>query len=508
MLTSFTQKLKSYAPYVVKARQSASSILVAVCVVCAAVLSGYMVYTRFIHLTNGFQYDELYSAITALPKLSFSFVWKEMLLQDINLPLFNVLLFGWNRIFPFTPVWMHLFSALLGALAVVMAWVCAPKYWTWLKKSIFTSLMACSFILSGYGAIVRTYSLSVLLATVFSLQALQFIDRFSRGENPSVKAWLVFFFVGLLGAYSHYFCSGLFFITALVVFLYACYYKVGRAWAFWGTAVVFALWLLWAGTVVWGMHAAGAQWWFSTPFMKATLEIIVFLFGPKTVFVGILYGCVLAGVSLVFTYKKALFKQADVILPLVQILLLLGVVAVVSLRVNLWMDRYFLPVLPSFFLLFAAFLDHLQKRHIVLLVLWPLLLTCWTQFYWDLEYLHWPEYTGLHDAFIHLTGQRQADKVLVVVEGISSYPPQAWPHMFEQYVPEGKHIEMIPISQENVAMSWQTNPKTPVLLPLCSQVNLLNFTYTYQVEEDPAVLVFNKDTCVMTLHPMPWRTQP
>ena len=107
-------------------RQSLERIFVAVCIICAVVLSGYMLVMRFAHLTNGFQYDELYSAITASPHLSFSFIWKQMILQDVNLPLFNIILFGWNRIFPYTYFWMHFFSTLLGTAAVVAAWLLAP----------------------------------------------------------------------------------------------------------------------------------------------------------------------------------------------------------------------------------------------------------------------------------------------------------------------------------------------------------------------------------------------
>ena len=321
--------------------QSANRILTAVCVTVAVALSLFMIGLRFAYLTNGLQYDELYSAITASPYLSWGFIWRKMLLQDINLPLYNFLLFIWNRIFPYTYVWMHLFSALTGTLAVVMTWVLAPAYWSKIKKLIFTSLTACSFILVAYGAIIRTYSLAVLLSIVFSLLALRFMDQFKAGQNPSCRMWLTFFAVGLVGSYCHFFCTGLFFITALVLFIYACHYKVGRAWAFWGTAVVFGLWSFWLVHVARFLliPGVGASWWYKTPFFKASFEIVTFLFGPPYAFKPLLYGLVLAGVSLVAYHKKELFKQADLVLSVSQILLLLGVVALVSLRVN----YYYLP---------------------------------------------------------------------------------------------------------------------------------------------------------------------
>ena len=133
-----------------EAAKRAAFIVEAVCCVICGIIALYMFVQRFLYLSNPFIYDELYSAITASPKFSFSFVWHNMLSKELNLPLFNVLLFGWNRIFPYTPFWMHLFSTLLGACAVLVAWFLAPKQWNFLKKWIFVTLMSSSFILVWY----------------------------------------------------------------------------------------------------------------------------------------------------------------------------------------------------------------------------------------------------------------------------------------------------------------------------------------------------------------------
>ncbi len=479
-------------------------ILTAVCVICAGVISLYMLASRFFHLTNGLQYDELYSAITASPNLSWGYIWKNMIMQDINLPLFNALLFVWNRIFPFTQFWMHLFSALWSVATVLVAWLLAPKYWSNLKKGIFVSLVACSFVLSAYGAIVRTYSLSVLLTTVFSLLALRFVHGFSEGKNPSVWAWLSFFTVGLLGAYSHYFATALFFITALLVFLYACYYKVGRAWAFFGTAVVFGLWCIWFFGVVgfsyFGVQGGAAGWWYKTPLAKATLEIIVFLLGSQKLFTLTLYGVIVALVSFFFSYNKAVFKQADMMLPLLQIIILLGVVAFVSHKVNLWMDRYFLPVMPSLILVFAECLDHLRKRHAVLLVLWPALLTGWVVSYWGLEHLHWQEYNGLHDAFSYINNVAKADTLYVDLSG-TGYPREAFPHMLNFYAPANKPLKIIPLTSQTVSGATQETASKPlVMVPLCSQIHMMYTSVALNIQEDREPLLFARDTCLITVH--------
>lgn len=482
------------------ARRFAAILKVVCCVVCG-VMAVYLFVHRFLHLSSGFQYDELYSAATADPELSFSFIWREMLLKDVNLPLFNVLLFVWNRVFPYTFVWMHLFSALLGALAVVAAWRWAPAYWDGLKRFIFVTLMSGSFVLVCYGPIVRAYSLSVLLATIFTLQALRIIHQFSRAQNPSARTWLGFFAVGLLGAYSHFFCSGVFFITALAVFLYACYYKQGRAWAFWGTAVVFAVWSLWAVHALSLMQGGDGTWWYKVPVPKAIWEVITFLFGPRHTFLGILYGSVLALVSLGFTYRRSFLKQADIALPLTQIILLCAVVAVVSPKYNLWMDRYFLALMPSILLLLAGFVYHLYKRHALLLVLWPALMWVWVQFFWVQDYIDLPEFTGLRAVFTHLAKERKTDKLFIDMERIG-YPAAAVPYMVKWYVPPQDRLELLYLSPENAPLAWQSTPKIPILMLVCSQIHLLESSVKMNLEEDNNLLVFNQNICLYTAHPL------
>lgn len=478
-------------------------ILTAVCVFVSVVLAFYMISQRFAHLTNGFQYDELYSAITANPFLPFSFIWKEILLQDVNLPLFNILLYGWNHVVPYNHIWMHVFSALLGTIAVFCAWFCAPKTWPLLKRCIYFTLIAGSFILVAYGAIIRSYSLFVLMTVIFTLLALRIIDAFTRHEKPTCLLWLGFFTAGLLGAYSHFFCSGVFFITALVVFLYACYYKIGRAWAFWGTAVVFAVWMAWVVQTFFFLKSTGGSWWFDTPTMKASLDIFVFLFGNLDMWYLTLLIVILGAVSLLGTYKLKVFNDPSLLLPLVQIVLLCTVIAVVSLKFNLWLDRYFLALMPAILLLLTVFFYHLYERHKVLLVLWPILLFVWVAHIWTFDYLIAPEYIGVHDAVNYLINELKVEKVVASMEG-TGYPAAAIKPMFSYYVPKDKKLEIIKLTKETAPLAVGKN-RLPVLMPLCSQIHLINMSLDYGIEEEDKPLLFGRpDVCVLWVKPMPW----
>ena len=152
-------------------------------------------------------------------------------------------------------------------------------------------------------------------------------------------------------------------------------------------------------------------------------------------------------------------------------------------------------------ILFAEFLEHLRKQHWVLLALWPLLLGAWVRFFGTLEYLTWPEYTGLHEAFVWLTQTEKADKLLVDLAK-TGYPRAALWEMFSFYIPKGYKLELIELTPKNVSLSWQTNPKTYILLPLCSHVHLLETSVKTFSEEDGAPLLFRGDTCLYTAHPI------
>lgn len=469
--------------------------------VVSALLGLFMLIQRFAHLSLGFSYDELYSMSTSSPLLNFSFIWKEMLLKDVNLPLYNILLYGWNHLFPNTPFWMRLFNASAGALALPVVFFLLPPSWPKLKKFMLVCLAACSFTFTAYGTNIRAYSFAILAVFTFTPLALRIIETFSLGKTPSKKLWFAFFTTGLFGSYLHYFCSGVFFITALTVFLYACYYKKEQKTAFWGTACVFALWCPWVFNTYLIMSAPTGSWWIHFPFAKATWEIIQFNLGSPWA-AGIWF-CVsvLGMVSLVFTKRMALLKQANFMLPLVQILLLIGVVSLVSLKYNLWLDRYFMILLPALLFLFTEILFHLQARHRILIVILPIFLTIWVHIFLTLDWFLKGEITGLKEAFSYVADTLKADQVFVDMDK-TGYPEAALPVMFNYYLPTNSSVKLRVLSQQTTHELFQT-PKPPLLTPLCSVVHLIEASLKYGVEHDKTPVVFGRDVCVMTVHPVP-----
>ena len=167
-------------------------IITVVSLAVSGVLAFYMFWQRFTLLHLGLLYDELYSMATAFPGFSWGYIWREMLLKDVNLPLFNFILY---HIFPLTADYMHLLSALVSAATIPLVWFLAPKRWNLTQRFIFTALMSGSFALVQFAGIIRAYSFAVLAVSALTLQALSILDVLSAHKNPSAKRWSAFFFL-------------------------------------------------------------------------------------------------------------------------------------------------------------------------------------------------------------------------------------------------------------------------------------------------------------------------
>ena len=469
--------------------------------VCLASIGAlYMLGRRLTDLHMGFLYDEMYTLATAHPGHPFPFLWREMLLKDVNPPLYNVLLYGWNHLAQPSVVWVRLFSLLAGLLTLAVSFWGAPKDWPPLKKFTLLALTATSNALAISSFYVRSYAWAILTVFIFTLVALRLARQLAGGQFPAKKLWAVFFISGLAGSYLHFFAAGLFFITALILFGYACRYRTARKTVFWGTAATFALWTPWLAVTYHIMAAPTGMWWYATPWARASWEILQYLLGAPAVIAWILMLGILAVVSLVHTYRSRLFAQVDFALPLGQLLLLLGVVAVISLKYNLWMDRYFTLALPCILILLTELIYHLYQRHHLFVVLVPLLALAWAWQYIPQQFAYIREYEGLKNAFSFVTRELKADTVVVDMDK-TGYSEAAFRTMLAYFVPAGATLRLERLTPQTAARAAQT-PKLPVLIPLCTQMHMMETSLTHNIEEDQPPFIFDNDVCVMTVHPL------
>ena len=475
-------------------KKSLQNIFIGACAAATLVLAAGMILLHFSALTETPIYDEVYSLVTADPSIPLSTVWFDILLQDVNLPLFNVVFHAWAWVVPYTLPWMRLFPILLSLATLPAIWFCAPKSWTREAKITLCSVFACSFIMTLFAHIMRSYSMGMLFTTIFTLLALRILEAFIARQDISKKLWAGFFITGLIGAYTHFFATGLFFITALFLFGYACAYKRDRLLVFCATGLTFFLWIPWLLNTYQTMGHFSADWWYGTPKMLASWQILTFSFGSGEVLAGLLVLVVAGFVSIGFHARPVFKKVPEVMLPLFQLVMLILVVWVISKRYNLFMERYFLMALPSAFILLTMLFIRLCKQWLGFMVLLPLFLYTNFTYFYNHALPRREEYTGLADAFVYVEKASPSKKVLFFMPPIS-YPEASQEPFVRYFINPDSGIELIPFTNET-QKRMKAPERLPAIIPLCAMQRLLEISMDSNFEIPEPVVAFGQ-TCIL-----------
>ncbi len=459
----------------------------------SAGLAGFMMLLRFTALSEPLIYDEVYSWVTAVPSVPLSIAWNHMLLQDVNLPLFNLLLRAWAYLVPNTVAWMRLLPALVSALTIPVAWWAAPKSWARTQKIIFCSLLAGSYTLTVHAHLLRTYSLAIFTTVLMSLLALRIVEAFEKKHPVSRKLWISFFGVGFLSAWLHFFATGLFFITALFLFLCSLKYKRNRKLIFWATAAAFAGWAPWLVNVFLTLNHFQEGWWYETNRWLSSWQILEYNIGSYPILLGVWMFLLIGLIFWGYAQRQRLKKNPEICLALFQILMLCLVVGVISLRYNLFLDRYFLILLPSLWMLLAGLLHFLIRQHSGLMLLLPVFLYANTVHYFTVYTPRTTDPTGLTQAFTYLHQNLQQGRALVVTESIT-YAGEAPTYVLNYFTPPDHSLTLLALTADNVA---RLNPpeQLPLVVPLCSFELLTNLLATYPLDLNLRPMHFGQ-TCV------------
>lgn len=469
-------------------------IIVGASVTATVLFALLMIVARFFGLQETLIYDEVYSWVTANPAIPFSTVWHDILLQDVNLPLFNLVLRVWAHIVPFTEVWLRVLPMIFSLAAIAVAWFLAPRRWSKLERLALCSLLAASMGLTNYSDVIRSYSMGVFFTVIFNLLALRILDAFTNGEDIPKSWWWGFFSAGLVAAYTHFFACGIFFITCLFLFFYACAYKRARALVFWATALCFFLWVPWLYNTYSSLGHFSSGWWYETNKVLSSWQILEYCLGSEGALVGLMLFTIVGLVSVFCNEKDILKKYLGIILPLFQLVMLVAVLLALSKRYNLFMNRYFLMTLPSVFILLVSLWIHLYKRWLWIVALLPLFLYFNTIYYFHNSLPLLTEYSGLTASFEYAAEALHAPKVLVLMDPITYPGASQWPIM-RYFIPKDYPAEVLPLTKEN-AEQVGPSERVPLVVPLCSfyRVVMASVDYGYAL---PEKLVSFRHSCVV-----------
>lgn len=406
------------------------------------------------YLNKGLTFDELYTAASSAAGEPLSYLWAQILSQDINTPLYNILLHFWNLLFPAqTEITLRLPSLLCGFGALAVSFFYFPKSLGKTPRLIYFGLLAVNPIFAYYSREARCYALLLLLATVLTFYAVRLAEQIQRRQRLSYAqaAWLAL--LGILICYTHYFGAALFFALAATLLVYTRRYAqpVGKLLAATlATAAAFTPWLL----VVFGpQRATLSDWWIKSTVAEFLTGTAQFLFAHAVT------GAIVCALSLLgawLLYKKRELFSPVTVLPLAAVGAVLAFILLCLPWVNLLYPRYMLAFFPAVYLLAARMLGALIQRDRWLIAGVPVLLFSFMYPSTFADTLS-PRrgFNPTKDAVRHLAQTNGGNDLFAFVDQLN-YPPAALDKLIHYYPTRfGLTVRLLP--QDRAALDQRLN---------------------------------------------------
>ncbi len=400
------------------------------------------VYMRTRLLDMGYEFDELFTAVSTDPSLPFSWIYTNYLLPDVHPPLYNALVWIWNHIAPYGPeFWLRLPSLFLGIASLVVAWCFFPKRFGKWARLIFLCLLSCNLYTIAYSQHARSYMLILLLSVILTYLFVCISHATRRNISVSRKTWVGFAITSFLLCWTHYFGALLFGVFSIILALQAWYYKRKMLCFLLVPCLVFAGFLPWLIPNFFAqisLDRFSGNWWANEiPFWFSFLALLIF-------WTTSLEGAVVMGLLLLtFSLYRFLplrkpirFFPCPEILPfLLVIILFIAGVGLVSLKTFMFITRYFIVLLPSVFLILSlCFAPLIRKKpfwgFFLILLLIVNINSFWKQCstYAEIGDLKLPA-----RKIAQIFRDRYADKEMFVI-AMEAFPPQSMPAMYGFYV--------------------------------------------------------------------------
>ena len=435
--------------------------------------------SRFLLLGNGYEYDELFTAVTANPAISLAWIWNNYLMVDVHPPLYNIVMWVYNHFVPYGPeLWMRLPSVFFGVVGMVLAWVMFPKRYGKTAKLIFMAFLSCNCWLIFYTQQARAYAMMFCFAVPFNYLFINMAHWVRKGKQIGWKDWVWYGVLGLLLCWIHYFGAMAFGFFSLVLLGYAFKYK-RNLWPFIVVpAVVTLLFLPWV--VPNFLYNAGnnkfsGNWWANhIPLYYVTLNYIEFYFEKEFIFIteGFLFSfCLWKSIQ---RYKKGIpvAYVSDMGLLSLACVLLLVFVYLVSFKIFLFLGRYFLAIMPAMFLTFSLCVaPHVRKSKwlagFILMCLGALVLVGISVSRQTTKHLY-----GGAQAAMEFYRDYAPEKELLVV-AIEAFPKNAVQAMYSFYPNyvfkmNAKITELTHLSQEERRKALERKDKSIIWVPNCA----------------------------------------
>lgn len=405
-----------------------------------AIVVGFGIVFRFIFLCISFEYDELFTAVTADPSVPLSYIWNHYLMVDVHPPLYNVILWVYEHFVPYGPEWILRFPSLLfGLITLWEGWFLFPRYLGRMARWLFIVLLSCNFYLILYSQCARAYALMVCVALPLTFLYLNLSRRVLKNRPIATKQWVLFGVLSLILCWCHYFGALLFGLFSTILFVLA-WKRKRKLTPFILTPLLvvigFSPWLLPNLMQNLAQDRFSGNWWANTSFTwRLVVWWVEFFFSAKKAFAVL---CVMAALRVaevwIFPHKHGKWPYIREQILVFSPLFFAGIfVVLMSIKIYWLVWRYFMPFIPCLYLLVCLFLAPLCRKHQA--VLWLFLLFVILSFRTPLQVkkLLYNGVTFPARGSMEIIKEAFADKELFVVAA-ESFPKESMDSMYGYYL--------------------------------------------------------------------------
>ncbi len=328
---------------------------------------------RFVLFGISYEYDELFTAVTSDPSLPFSWIWTNWLMIDVHPPLHNAFLWVYNHFAPYGPeVWLRLPSLFFGLGGLLCCWFMFPRRFGKSARLMFMALLSVNFYLLFYTQHARPYAMMFFFAAPLTFLFLKMSRAVWKGRKIKPMQWVMFGVLSLFLAWTHYFGTLLYGVFSLLLFFQALYYKRNITWFLIVPGTVFFLFLPWLLPNLLqniSLERFDGKWWMNErTFGGLMMGLRRFFFSPSPWAYLVL--CLPLPIALWFrcvAWKKTghFAYGREILLLLAVNALTFAIAGLMSFKLKLIMGRYFMELLPCFYLTIVLFVLPFLRKNVL-----------------------------------------------------------------------------------------------------------------------------------------------
>ena len=395
---------------------------------------------RCLILGISFEYDEIFTAISANPAVSFPYIWTHYLMVDVHPPLYNFLLWVYNHVVPYGPEWVLRWpSWIFSVTALFLSWKLFPRYLGKTAQWLFVLLLSCNFYMLLYAQHARVYSWLVCLSVPFTFLYLQIARRSFKGRSVPREWWIWYGVFAVLLCWSHYFGALLYGLFSVVLFVLAWKYKRPLRVFTLVPLLVLICFLPWlVPNLLYNLseHRFTGNWWGNqTPLSWHLVRLWVEFFFTSLKAFYVLIGIGVLGIiySILRMRKTGVWPYRREIVLLFVPMAAAGIfVLAVSFKIFWLLWRYFMPFVPSLYLLVALVIAPICKRYKEMFLVFLCFVGLSYQFFLKARPFFWQDHFFPARAAMEIYKGAFPEKDLYVV-ALEAFPPQSMTPMYAFY---------------------------------------------------------------------------